>query len=539
MPDAGASILTRVPLLLRYALSLGAGLSFYLAQPGWDLHLLAPVGVGLLALATAGASVRHGAALGLASGLVSFGPLLWWSGMFVGRVPWLGLTLFQSAYLVLLGAVSAWVQGRASRRRGSLAVSPVSVALLWAGVEVLRSNAPYGGFPWVRLSASQGGTSLVHWASIGGASLVTVMVALTGTLLAWLVVWAVAGRGRSGAALGLVRPAAAAGGIVMIFVVPLAVAARPYVTEPSGQPRSVRVLLVQGNLPRAGLDFNAKAREVLSYHVSATDAALASLDASWRPDLILWPENSADIDPLRDPLSGDAVRAVVDRAGAPIAVGAVLAEPATQTSNTVLVYVPGQPDPVTRYTKMHPVPFAEYIPQRTFWRRFSPAVDLAGHFAAGPGPNVVDMPLADGTTVPVGIGICFEVAYDGLMRDAVRGGAGLLFVPTNNGTFGRSDESVQQLALSRLRAVEHGRTVLHVANVGVSAVITPDGEVHDPTEPWVAAYIAREVTTETRMTLAAASPIDPQWVAATAALVVVLLSLVRKNGRTPADRADR
>ena len=73
--------------------------------------------------------------------------------------------------------------------------------------------------------------------------------------------------------------------------------------------------------------------------------------------------------------------------------------------------------------------------------------------------------------------ICFEVVYDGLTSDLVDGGAGMLVVQTNNATFGYTDESEQQLALSRLRAVEHGRSVVIAATSGISAVVAPDGSV--------------------------------------------------------------
>jgi apolipoprotein N-acyltransferase len=77
--------------------------------------------------------------------------------------------------------------------------------------------------------------------------------------------------------------------------------------------------------------------------------------------------------------------------------------------------------------------------------------------------------------------ICFEVAYDGLVRDVVRAGGDLLVVQTNNATFGRSGEAVQQLAMTRLRAIEHGRATVQVSTVGVSAIVRPDGTVVEDT----------------------------------------------------------
>ncbi len=127
------------------------------------------------------------------------------------------------------------------------------------------------------------------------------------------------------------------------------------------------------------------------------------------------------------------------------------------------------------------MPFAEYIPNRDFFRRFSDKVDLVrADFAAGPGPVLFRVPAAAGGEVVAGPTICFEVAYDDLVRANVDLGANLLLVQTNNATFGYTDESVQQLAISRIRAMEHGRSVVHVSTVGVSALITPDGTVHQP-----------------------------------------------------------
>ena len=111
-------------------------------------------------------------------------------------------------------------------------------------------------------------------------------------------------------------------------------------------------------------------------------------------------------------------------------------------------------------------------------RLFSPEVDLvARNFVAGHRVGVLDAGPAR-----LGDLICFEVAYDNLVRDTVRAGAQLIVVQTNNATFGYTDESVQQLAMSRVRAVESGRAVVHVSTVGVSALIRPDGSVIQHTQ---------------------------------------------------------
>jgi apolipoprotein N-acyltransferase len=101
----------------------------------------------------------------------------------------------------------------------------------------------------------------------------------------------------------------------------------------------------------------------------------------------------------------------------------------------------------------------------------------------------------------VGVAICFEVAYDSLLRDTVDHGAQLLVVQTNNATFGYTDEASQQLAMSRLRAVEHGRAVAHISTVGISALIAPDGRVIQHTRLFTPALLQAALPLRSSITL--------------------------------------
>jgi len=263
-------------------------------------------------------------------------------------------------------------------------------------------------------------------------------------------------------------------------------------------------MAVQGNVPRAGLDFNAERRAVLDNHARVTHQAVAAVTAGTlpRPDLMVWPENASDIDPLRNSDAASVISAAVDAIKAPIILGAVLEEPRPNVSNASLLYLPGR-GLTARYIKQHPVPFAEYIPYRSFFRHFSHEVDLVrSDFNAGKGPGVFRLPAHGGGTIAAGTIICFEVAYDGLVRDTVNHGANVLLVQTNNATFGYTDESVQQLAISRIRAIEHGRSIVHVSTVGVSALITPDGSAHQRTALFTPALLAAELPLRTDRTVA-------------------------------------
>jgi apolipoprotein N-acyltransferase len=454
--------------LAALAAALGSGAALLVSFPPYGWWWLAPVGVALLAIAVHGRRVRSGAGLGFLAGLALFVPLLAWTALHVDTAPWLLLSGAEAAYLGLLGAVSAWA-GPLLRRHPTC--WPVLTGLGWVAQEALRGRTPFGGFPWGRLAFSQGDSPLLRWAVVGGAPLVTFLVAAAGGLLAaalWTL-WTTRTAGRPALALFVL-------GAVAVVLSGLAV---PPAT-PTGP--AVRVAIVQGNVPRMGLDFNAQRRAVLDNHVNGTLALAGRVAAGTepRPDLVVWPENSSDIDPLRNVDAAARIDQAARAMGVPILVGAVLiGDTAGTVRNVGIVWDPAT-GPGQTYDKRHPVPFAEYMPWRSVIgpiARFisSDAELLRSDFVGGTAPGVLRLGPA-----LVGNVICFEVAYDGVVRDTVTGGAQLLAVQTNNATFDVA-EARQQLAMVRLRAVEHGRDALMASTVGVSGFVTADGTVHRAT----------------------------------------------------------
>jgi apolipoprotein N-acyltransferase len=299
---------------------------------------------------------------------------------------------------------------------------------------------------------------------------------------------------------------------------------------------------VQGDVPTAGLEFNAQRRAVLDNHVRATlalaDAVRAGRTAA--PDVVLWPENSSDIDPLRNLDAYAEIGRATDAVGVPLLVGAVLEGPGDKVSNAGIVWGPSgstSPGPGQRYVKRHPVPFAEYIPYRSFFRIFSDKVDLVSKdFVAGDRVGVLQLGPAR-----IGDVICFEVAYDDIVHDAVASGADLLVVQTNNATFGYTDESVQQIAMSRLRAVEAGRAVVHVSTVGVSGLIEPDGSVVAGSSLFTPAVLESTLPLRTGFTVATRLGVPPELVLAAAGALLVGLAVLgsrRRRGVPPGETTD-
>jgi apolipoprotein N-acyltransferase len=512
----------RLPGAIAFVLALVSGVALALSfpDPGW--WVLAAPAVAGLAVAARGASTRWGALLGLVTGLGCFVPLLHWSGAYVGSLPWLALAVSQACFVAVVGAALPW----AWRVPGGRAGTVLAVAGLWVLGEGLRARLPFGGFPWGRVAFSQSDAPTLGWAAVGGAPLVSAVVAAAGGCLAVAVVELLRRPARFPVRVGV----CAAVAVGLVAAGPLALTLGD--VGSGGTSREVRVAAVQGDVPAAGLDFNAQRRAVLDYHVRATLTFAEAVRAgrSPAPDLVVWPENASDIDPLRNLDAYTEIERAADAVGVPLLVGAVLEGPGDRVSNTAIVWGPSasaSPGPGDRYVKRHPVPFGEYIPYRSFFRIFSPDVDLvARDFAAGDRAGVLQLGPAR-----IGDVICFEVAYDDIVRDVVTGGADLLVVQTNNATFGYTDESVQQIAMSRLRAVEAGRAVVHVSTVGVSGLVEPDGRVVAGTRLFTPAVLQSTLPLRTGFTVATRLGVLPEITLAAAGVLLVGTAVVRSRRR--------
>jgi len=514
-------------LLLRGLGAASGGLLLWAAFPSLNLWFLAPVGIATWLLAILGSGVASAFLLGLIAGWGYFLPLLSWSGIFVGFLPWFALATLSALYVAACSALLAYLQGAGAGRR----VRPLAVALVWVVAELARATTPFGGFPWGRLGFSQADSpalGIVRWLGVPGLGFTVV---LSGALLASAVHHLVV----SDAARPLARRWARA---LVAAVVAGGVLLSPSLIERPVDGPTAQITAVQGNVPEMTLEFNAQRRAVLDNHAAATGQAALDVAAGDvpRPDLVVWPENSSDIDPLRNPDAARVISAAVTAVDAPVVVGAVLAPPGDELRNASLLYLPGV-GPVQSYVKQRPVPFAEYIPYRSFFRRFSDKVDLVRtDFAAGDEVGVLEVPLDGGetgdarsSTLELGVAICFEVVIDDLMTRTVRDGAEIMLVPTNNATFGFTDESVQQLAASRVKAVELGRSVVHISTVGVSGFVAPDGSVSQRTDLFTSAVISEAVTRRTEITPAVRLGPWPERVAVGLVVGLVAMTVVRRH----------
>ena len=492
------------------------------AFPGLGWWGASFVGMALLFAALRRDSARWNALVGFVWGLAFFLPHITWADYAVGRVPWVALSVMEAGCVALFGAAWAWARRGVGTWR-SPALQAVVFAVLWVAVEELRSAAPFGGFPWGRLAFSQAESPLGRLAWVAGVPLVSGAVALTGALLALAVL--AARRLRVVRTIGAIATAAAV--VLVGLLVPL---------DSQAEDGTLRVGAVQGNVPTPGLEAFAQQREVLHNHAAGTEALLGQVEAG-ELDVVVWRENGSDVDPRVDESAAREIDAAARAVGAPLLVGTIEYPETGGRYNTAVLWEPGT-GVTASYSKQHPAPFAEYIPLREWVRPFSSAVDLVRNDMIA-GEKVGVVPLRSerlGRTVPMGDVICFEVAYDALVRDSVRADAELLVVQTNNASFGYTDESTQQLAMSTLRAIELGRATVQISTVGVSAVIAPNGVVTERTGLFTAEQIVSEVPLRTSWTPATAIGGWAAWGVRALGVVVALAGMagawrVRRDDR--------
>ncbi|HEY7045464.1 MAG TPA: apolipoprotein N-acyltransferase [Nocardioidaceae bacterium] len=497
----------------RAAASTASGLAVAFAFPPYDLIWLMPFGLAGLMLTVRGdprgatpLRGRSGLLQGFCFGMGFMLPLMRWITI-IGIDAWFALAVLEALFYALMGLTWAWL--RPERWW------PIGFAATWVGAESLRGVIPFGGLPWGSLAFGLVDTPMVRWGRVGGTALVSFVVVLVVAVLVDVVErrdWGVRGLAGVGVALALAVGSAA---------LPVGIA---------GAAGTTQVAAVQGNVPGEGMNPFAERRAVLDNHATATVdfAARVRAGQAVAPDVVIWPENSTDIDPYSDASAYEEIDSAVRAIGVPTLVGAVVDGPGPDhVRNMGIVWSPTT-GPGEQYVKRHPVPFGEYIPFRGLLTKFITRLDqIPRDFARGTFDSVLDL-----GPVKVGDVICFEVAYDGLVRDAIEGGGQMLVVQTNNATYTGTGQLEQQFAISRYRAIETGRTVVVAATDGISGIIAPDGSVVAQTEEKTRAVLDENVELGEGITWGLrAGP----WVEAglcALALVAVGLVLLRRPNRT-------
>lgn len=436
-----------------------SGLALSMAFQPFDWWPLAIPAVALALLAIRGRSVAGAAGIGALAAASMYVVHIWWITVYLGPVPLIGLVLLMSAWQAL-GAVLLRFAWRLAEPGGPLArpvlavaVLPVLLAGIWMARESLASAVPWGGFPWGRLAHTQASSPIgdaIGWVGMPG---LTFLLALVAALLAVLAL--------TSALRPVVRVATAAAAIAGLVAIP---------GFPIEQTGTMRIGAVQG-ASEAGLLAQGERWQIVREHAAATQ-----LLAGEQMDLLVWPENAGEFDPMSDPLIAPLIDSIQQEAGAPMILGAVTTE-GDDVYNSLLLLQDGEV--LQTYHKRNPVPFAEYLPERAL---LAPVLDALGFLDLIPRDFSIDPTsrnVFDVSGVQAGLAICYDIVSDDLSREMVLdGGAEIVLSPSNNADFGEGSwQNVQQLAIARLRAMEAGRAVVTISTVGTSGIALPDGSL--------------------------------------------------------------
>ncbi|MGK2350011.1 apolipoprotein N-acyltransferase [Cutibacterium sp. V947] len=455
--------LSRLPRTswLRGLAALVAGVATGAGFHPQNWWILVIPGLAVLILLVRPTTGRAAAGLGYLFGL----------GLCTTTLAWVGV-MGPPVAVLLVAVMAMWclLAGWAIRCVSGLPGAPLWQAMVWTATEVGAAAVPLGGFGWVRLAWTVVDTPWVgalRWAGTAGTSL---LVALAAALLARVVV--TRGRSRLCHAIALVTE---------LLVVAVLASVSGVIATRATNDEKIRVLVVQGGVDgTAGPYAMGYARSVTDNHLSQTIMAVAEHRVSGRgaPDMILWPENSTDIDPILDDESHQIVMGALAISKLPILVGAVTDGPGDDERQTTSMWWPvSSPEPTSTYHKRNLVPFGEWIPARSFFLPLIPILKNIGRQSVpGTAPGVLDATIA-GRKISVGVAICFEVAHDDTVADTVRHGARILAVQSNNSSFIDTGQTRQQWQITRARAVETGRHIIVSTTNSFSGLVNPDGSV--------------------------------------------------------------
>lgn len=346
-----------------------------------------------------------------------------WTGVYVGNLPWLILSLSQAVIFIM---PAFFVRKGAKYNQYLFALSYVST-------ELLLRTVPFTGFGWTRLSFTQVDSPLAVIYPIGGVALVALVLALVSS----------ARKFRS---------------LVIAALIP---AVCWFIPTNVQNEEPISIALVQGGVVNLGLDFNSKPQEVFKRHL---DQSISSIKPN-EVDLIIWPENAVDVDVNTNPQVNDSIKNLSTILNTPILIGAVTKSIDGPKNQSILYNsAKGQ-----IYTKRYLTPFGEYLPLRSVAEKVSKYSSQITDFKAGEQNTVFDVNGNRFNTL-----ICYELINDIFVAEARNN---FLVVQTNNATFGDTSQLDQQLNIARVRALESAREIAYVSTTGITSFISPQGKI--------------------------------------------------------------
>ena len=480
----------------RALVAIVGGLSIAITFPAFNFAPGIFIGIFLILLAIRQAEFFKALAIGTFAGMAYYGLVLKWLTTYLGPIPWVALSVAEGLIFGLAVAVTAMVwRWLAALNLGSIKSFLISfaIATIYTAREYAAGQFPFGGLPWARGGLSQADTYLAKWVWAVDISGLTWLIAF---ICAMVTIKFVAPLPQGSGLVLRTRSWLPAIGVgVVVFVMPLAI-----VLDSTPTSGTMKVAAVQGNA-NAGLFAVNPPGSIMDKHIATAREKVIDKGLAEGIDLMVWPENAADLDPVTMLDQKVKISNFVDNElKAPLLFGNKTFRGADYF-NEVDLWLP-EKGLTDWYDKKRPVPFGEYVPNRSFFMSLAPdMIGLIGwDMSFGKRDGIFDIPNKGS----VGSLICFEVTIDQLSYDLADSGAKAIMVQTNSSDFGKSEQGVQLAAVSRMRAIETGKTVVSISTVGVSGIYFPDGSIADELPTFTPAAMVVDIPLRTQITPAVA-----------------------------------
>ena len=393
-----------------------------------------------------------------------------WTGIYVGNLPYLALAFMQGIFFLPLALV-----GRKSNVSNAVIFG---CALVLS--ELLMRTTPFTGFGWSRLGFTQVESPLASFYPLLGAAGVAFLIGLLVALRK----------------------------VNHLIIVCLFIVIANFLPTGLNHLGELKVALVQGGVPKLGLDFNSTPLAVYQNHYQVSKSKLATNTV----DLVIWPENSVDIDLFKNPEIETEISNLSDSLQTPILIGGI--SRFSGKLQNISVFFNSNIEKI--YVKRYLTPFGEYIPMRGWFERFSPYVNDVVDFSAGIKKITFQVDNNSFQTL-----ICYEIIND-TFRDELM--ENFLVVQTNNATFGDTAQLDQQLNIAKVRAIETGREIAYVSTTGVTSFINTEGDLRASLPKFEAGVLIDNINLYEGQTLIQKLKFHPEI---TAMLLLLLLTIRR------------
>jgi apolipoprotein N-acyltransferase len=382
----------------------------------------------------------------------------------VGISPWLAFPLLLPGpvLLAIFPALFAFALARSIRKWGTVAL--FLAPFLWCALEWGRIEIT--GQLWNAIGYSQAyHPALIQTARWGGVYAVGFLI-VTVNAAATFVALKHNARALTGAAVVL---------IVVVVVLVFASASGSQGSATSAV-TDATVVAIQPNVPMELVKSDEEMRMLSARHFEMSKSPLERLADDGKPRLVIWPESPMNFAYGSDLRLRELLANFAKANHASVLLNSQELAPNDGVYNSALL-INEEGRVVAQYDKIRLLPFGEYVPLPQWLPGAGLIRAMVGDFT--PGTNYRLMPVG---TVRAGVFICIESAYPSIARRFTGEGADVLINISNDGYLGPTAVMRQHLANAIFRAVENNRPLLRVTNTGISAFITPRGEVKDETQ---------------------------------------------------------